>query len=417
MVTLALLFAAPAMAGNETYAGIAAASADGRYAAVFYLSEGRVDAPAALLRSDRNMEHSYEEPALATAACGDFNTFLEYSRWTWDKRVPELSALKVFSDRFDDKSDGKRARIAWDPDTVMARLEILESERWWPVRALPGEVANVTGTIELSDRYLIRVRRDADIHHWDELYSIVRADVPAVGARWLRGRGEALTATGALRELREKGARPFTKRPRGARDAQAWDYRRAKALDPVIVKWESAGSFGPFTPQDLLDLVWLYAARAKPGDKLRALRVFLRLKGRDPQSAQALLAVLGNDPDTSEMMPILEQGRDPLKNVEHLFWPARTVDELRPLSDDDLSWLHRGFWAMGGFRFADPKFNEYFSCFDWYQPVSEKTWKKLMADSFFQKNPNKAVLVERFWKTLDAVVELEKERGLSSPEL
>jgi hypothetical protein len=414
-----LTLASPAAAGAVSQARIAATTPDGRVHAVFFMTESWVDGPAALVKMEQPTAGAYGLPKLATAHAGEkMGPPLPFARWKWDGRPPELSKLRVFSHLFDDKSAGKHARIVQDMDTGMMRLEILQAERWLPVRALPGDTPMLTGTIVLPDRYLIRVLRERDIAYWDEIYPVTVAEVPELGARWLRARAEAATATAALRELREKGERPFTKRPSGARNQQGWDYRREKALDPVIEKWECAKAFGPLTAQDLRDMLFVLSARAKPGHKLEALRSFLRLRDRDPKSAEALLVDLEKDPDVGALVPILRKGFDPLRNFEVPVWAPRTADELRKLGNDELLWVHRALWALFGFRFAEPEVNEYFALFSWYRPVPEKQWQGLLKNAFFMKDPNRSALVHQFHlPTLKALAEVEKERGLSPPAL
>ena len=89
-------------------------------------------------------------------------------RWKWSKKPVEARALHAFADLYDDKSAGKRARVARDDDTGLFRLEVLDGDRWWPVRTLAGAPPKVTGTLHLQGRYLIRVHRSENIDDWDE---------------------------------------------------------------------------------------------------------------------------------------------------------------------------------------------------------------------------------------------------------
>jgi len=419
LAALALLTSSSARAGEVNLELIAAATADGHEVAFFHMTEHWVDGPGALVKVADPAQGLSALPKLATAWCGEQGIVgqpVPFARWQWNTRPATLSKLEVFADLFDDKSNGKRARLVNDPDTGMQRIEILQADLWWPVRALPGHSPRLTGTLERPDHYLVRIRREDDIHYWDEVYAFSTTEVPEVGKRWLRARGEAAAATEPLRKLRERGERPFTQRPKGARNQQNWDYRHAKALDPVIELWGSAAAYGPLTGQDLLDLVWLLAARAAPGYKLQALRAFLLLRDHDPHAADALLSLLEKDPDTSALVPLLRIGFDPLRG-QQTFWAPRSVEELRKLGNDELLWLHRALWATGGFRFADPAVNDYFALFGWYRPVPEKPWRKLLADPFFQKDPNRAELLSSVRPTLKAVVAVEHERGISPPLL
>lgn len=417
---LALLIGspAPALAGNATYMGIVAASADAKHVAVFSLSDGfAYDSPGSLLKYEDVERRTYPVVPLATApCCTGFWEVLPYSKWKWNQKRPELRQLHPFADPFNDESEGKHARVVFDQDLGLAHLEILQAERWWPVVPLGGIRPKVTGTLRFPGRYLIRTHHDAELQDWDEVRAFTEDEVLRVGERWLSARAKAGTATGALRELREQGARPFTKRPARIRDADAWDYRRAKALDPVIELWAVAAAYGPLTAQDVRDLVWLLGMRNAPGHKLTALRVMATLRARDPRSADAVLIDLETDPDLSHVTPILRANYDPLRGLTGAVWKPLTEADLRPLKDDEILWIHRLLRAKAGFRFEDQATFDYFSLTSWYKPMPAKHWKKLLVDKFFLKDPDKADL---YWAkdTLKAVLAIEKERGLAKPAL
>jgi hypothetical protein len=406
-----------ASAGDLNSTRIAAASADGKRAAVFNLTNGYPDGTGALVALDGKPTYEALSKPLAAATCGTVgDKVAPYAKWKWAQRTPELAQLAAFADAYDDKSDGRRARIVIDPDTRLARIEILQSERWWPAKAMPGATPTLTGTLVLPGRYLIRTHHHSDYSEWDEVSVITEAELPHTELRSQQARGEAKTATAALRELRAQGARPFTKRPSGVRDGGQWDYRRAKALDPAIEKWAVAAAYSPPSGDDLRDMLWLLALRDAPGQKLVALRLVTALRERDQRSADALLGELEKDPDTSHLVPLLRSGRDPLRRLPDPTTKILTPAELAPLSNDELLWLHRAVRALGRFRFSDPALAEYFSLFGWYKPVSTKTWSKLQVDKFFLKDPDRSELV-RGMKTLEAIVELEKARGLEKPGL
>jgi hypothetical protein len=86
------------------------------------------------------------------------------------------------------------------------------------------------------------------------------------------------------------------------------------------------------------------------------------------------------------------------------------------LKDEEILWMHRAVRAMAGFRFNDPKVMDYVALLDWYEPMPQTSWKKLQADAFFLKDPDKAAL---WWPrdTLKAVLEIERQRGLEKPPL
>jgi hypothetical protein len=409
--------ASVASAGDLNSTRIAAASADGKRAAVFNLTNGYPDGTGALIAVDGKPTYEALSKPLVAASCGIVGEKVApYGKWKWAQRTPELAQLTPFADAYDDKSDGRRARIVFDPDTRLARLEILQSERWWPAKAMPGAAPTLTGTLLLPGRYLIRTHHRADYSEWDEVSVITEAELPHTELRSQQARSEAKIATAALRELRAQGARPFTKRPSGVRDGAQWDFRRAKALDPAIERWAVAAAYSPPSGDDLRDMLWLLAMRDAPGQKLVALRLLTALRERDQPSAGALLGELEKDADTAHLVPLLRSGRDPLRRLPDSTTKILTVADLAPLSNDELLWLHRALRAQGRFRFSDPALVEYFSLFAWYKPVSTKTWSKLEVDKFFLKDPDKSELV-RGMKTLEAIVELEKARGLEKPGL
>jgi len=406
-----------ARAGDVSSVRIAAATPDGKHAAIFNVTNGYPNGTGALVSLDRAPRYEDLQKPLANATCPVKNEKVTpYARWTWDKHVPKLAELVVFADPNDDQSAGQRARIVVDRDTRLARLEVLKDDRWWPVKAMPG-VDKLTGTALLPGGLLIRTNYPGNQgSDWDEINVVKDEEVRRTEERWLRARSEAAAATAALRKLRAEGARPFTHRPRGAGDAQAWDYRRAKALDPVIEKWAIGAAFAPLTAADLGDMIWLLDARDAPGQKLVALRLVAGLRERDPKAADTLLADLEQDPDTADLVPLLRADHDPLRRLPDPTLRALTKADLVPLTNDDLLWLHRMVRAQGRFRFSDPALVDYFSLFSFYNPVSTKTWQKLTVDKFFLKDPDKSALSYRT-STLLAILEVEKERGLEKPAL
>jgi hypothetical protein len=416
----ALLAVAPARAGNARYTGIVAADADAKHAAIFDLSDGHsYDSPGSLVKVEDLERRRRLQPvqSLATSpCCTGFWEVLPYSKWKWSTKIPAIAGLHAFADAFDDKSEGKHARIVVDPDIGLARLEILQAERWWPVLAMTGESSKVTGTLLFPGRYLVRTHHAAELEDWDEVRAFKADDVSRVGDRWLAARCKAASATGALRELREQGARPFTQRPARIRDADAWDYRRAKALDPVIEMWAIAAAYGPLTAQDVRDFVWLLAARNAPGAKLLTLRLMATLRARDPRSAAALLLDFETDPDLGPTTALLRADHDPLRGLPDPSRGTLTDADLRRLGDEELAWVHRIVRAMAGFRFEDQAVQDYVSLFSWYKPMPTNAWKKLVVDKFFLKDPDKAAL---YWPkdTLKAILAVEKERGLAKPAL
>jgi hypothetical protein len=410
----------PARAGNARYTGIVAADVDAKHAAIFNLSDGQpYDSPGSLVKVvalERSAHPAPVQPLATSPCCTGFWEVLPYSKWRWSAKLPVIAQLHAFAHVFDDKSEGKHARIVVDPDIGLARLEILQAERWWPLLAMPGGVPKVTGTLLFPGRYLIRTHHTAVLEDWDEVHAFNADEVPRVGERWLTARGNAASATGALHALREQGARPFTKRPARIRDADAWDYRRAKSLDPVIEMWAIAAAYGPLTAQDVRDFVWLLAARNAPGGKLLALRLLATLRERDQKSAGALLLDLETDPDLREVTALLRANHDPVRGLPDPSRRTLTEADLRPLRDEELAWVHRMVRAMAGFRFEDQAVADYVSLFGWYQPMPTRTWKKLLVDKFFLKDPDKAAL---YWpkETLKAILAIEKERGLPKPAL
>lgn len=416
----ALIGAAPhAHAGDVSSIRIAAATPDGKHAAIFNLTNDYPNGTCALIPLAETPKYEDVLKPLASASCpASGEKVTPYAKWKWEKRLPKHRELIVFADAYDDRSEGQRARIVVDRDTRLARLEVLQKDRWWPVKVMPGGVPRLTGTSLIPDgTLLIRTthwgNRGDD---WDEVSVITEAEASRTEERWQKARGDAATATAALRKLRAEGARPFTKRPTGWGAAQRWDYFRAKALDPVIEKWAIGAAFGQLTAGDLRDMIWLLDARDAPGQKLEALRLVATLRERDPKSADALLADLEKDSDTADLVPLLRAAHDPLRKLPDLTLRGLTKEDLAPLTNDELFWLHRMVRAQSRFRFGDPALVDYFSLFSFYNPVSTRTWQKLTVDKFFLKDPDKSVLVHRT-PTLQAILEVEKERGLEKPAL
>jgi len=158
------------------------------------------------------------------------------------------------------------------------------------------------------------------------------------------------------------------------------------------------------------------ARRLRRLQKLVALRLATALCERDPKAADALLADLERDSDTADLVPLLRAAHDPLRRLPDPTLRVLTKEDLAPLTNDELLWLHRMVRAQGRFRFSDPALVDYFSLFSFYNPVSTKTWQKLTVDKFFLKDPDKSALIYRT-PTLQAILEVEKERGLEKPAL
>lgn len=416
----ALIGTAPrAQAGDVSSVRIAAATPDGKHAAVFNLTNDYPNGTCALIPLDGTPKYEDLLKPLANATCpATGEKVTPYARWRWEKRLPKHRELVVFADAYDDKSGGQRARIVVDRDTRLARLEVLQKDRWWPVKAMPGGVPNLTGSVLLPDgRVLIRTHHSGDYGaDWDQISVITEEEASRTDERWQKARSEAAASTAALRKLRAEGARPFTKRPSGEGPLQRWDYFRAKALDPVIEKWAIGAAFAPLTAGDLRDMIWLLDARDAPGQKLEALRLVTALRERDPKATDALLADLEKDSDTADLVPLLRAAHDPLRRLPDPTLRGLTKEDLVPLTNDELFWLHRMVRAQSRFRFSDPALVDYFSLFSFYNPVSTRTWQKLTVDKFFLKDPDKSVLVYRT-PTLQAILDVEKERGLEKPAL
>jgi hypothetical protein len=406
-----------AHAGDSSSVRIAAATADAKYAAIFHVTNDYANGTGALIAVHGKPDDEELGKPLAEATClGDEGKVAAFARWKWKKHVPELGRLVPFLDAYDDKSEGNRTRVVVDRDTRLSRIEVWQGDRWWAVKALPGAVPKLTGTALLSGRYLIRTHHTGDFSEWDEVSAFTEEDVPRVQERWEKARSEAAAATAGLRKLHAEGARPFTKRPSGQRDGDAWDHRRAKALDPAIEKWAIAAAFGPLAAEELREVIWLLDAREAPGWKLAALRLSIGLRERNPAAVDALLADLEKASDTAEVVPLLRTAQDPLRRLPDPTLKVLTREDLTPLSNEELRWLHRMIRAQGRFRFSDPLVMDYFSLFAWYKPVSGKTWQKLVTDEFFLKDPDKSALIRRT-QTLQAILEVEKERGLEKPPL
>jgi hypothetical protein len=417
LLAAALSVAPHARAGNGSYSGIAAATLDGKFAALFFVSYGSECEPGALAKTANEMRNAWAlERTVDITTCTGRERMPPFSRWKWSKKPPEARALHAFADLYDDKSAGKRARVARDDDTGVFRLEIFDADRWWPVRALVGAPPKVTGTLHLQGRYLIRVHRSENIEDWDEVFAFSEAEVPDVRKRFEHERTEAASRTRLLRELRIKGELPFNTPPKSRRNRDYWEYRRGKIIDPAIRSWELAASYGPLEAKDLADMIWLLAVRAAPGQRLEALRMVIGLRQRDAKAVDLLLAALEKDATTAGLVPLLKSDFDPIRKLALSRFDTLTVGDLRAFSDQELAWVHRLIWASAGFHFSDPHIADYFALFPWYQPIREKEWRPLLEDPFFRKDYDRSVLVA-YDLTLKALKRVEKERGLAPPPL
>jgi hypothetical protein len=417
LLTAALSVALPARAGEGTYSGIAAATSDGKFAAMFFVSYGSECNPGALVKTVGETRDPWGlERIVEVTTCTGRERVSPFLRWKWREKPAEARTLHAFADLYDDKSAGKRARVARDDDTGLFRLEILDGDRWWPVKALAGVPPKVTGTLHIQGRYLIRVHRSDNIAEWDEVFAFSEAEVPDLRRRFEHVRTEAAARTRVLRDLRIKGELPFNTPPKSRRNRDYWEYRREKIIDPAIRSWELAASYGPLDAKDLADMIWLLAVRAAPGQKLEALRMVIGLRQRDAKAVDWLVAALEKDADTAGLVPLLKSDFDPLRKLAVPRFDALTEADLRAFSDRELTWLHRLIWASAGFRFSDPYIADYFALFPWYRPIRQKEWRPLLEDPFFRKDYDRSILVAHD-PTLKALKRVEKERGLAPPPL
>jgi hypothetical protein len=417
LLTAALSVAQHARAGNGTYSGIAAATLDGKFAAMFFVSYGFECEPGALVKTADEMQDAWGlERIVEATTCTGRQRVPPFVRWKWSKKPVEARPLHAFADLYDDKSAGKRARVARDDDTGLFRLEVLDGDRWWPVRTLAGAPPKVTGTLHLQGRYLIRVHRSENIADWDEIFAFSEAEVPDLRTRFEHERTEAASRTRLLRDLRIKGELPFNTPPKSRRHRDYWEYRRGKVIDPAIRSWERAASYGPLEAKDLADMIWLLAVRAAPGQRLEAQRMVIALRQRDAKAVDLLLAALEKDAHTAGLVPLLKSDFDPLRKLALPRFDALTEADLRAFNDRELAWLHRLIWASAGFHFSDPHISDYFALFPWYRPIREKEWRPLLEDPFFRKDHDRSILVA-YDPTLKALKRVEKERGLAPPPL
>jgi len=417
LLTATLSVALRARAGEGSYSGIAAATSDGKFAAAFFVSYGLQCNPGALVKMTAEPQNPWAlERIVEVTTCSEWGRVPPFSRWKWRVKPPEARALHAFADLYDDKSAGKRARVARDDDTGVFRLEILDGARWWPVKALAGVPPKLTGTLHLPGQYLIRVHRSDDITDWDEVFSFSEDEVHDLRSRFEHERTKAASRTRLLRDLRLKGELPFNAPPQRRRNRDYWEYRRGRLIDPAIRSWEFAASYGPLEAADLADMIWLLAVRAAAGQKLESLRMVIGLRRRDLKAADMLLAALEKDADTAGLVPLLKSDFDPLRELAAPRVHALTEAELRSFDDRELTWLHRLIWASAGFRFSDPTIANYFALFPWYRAIREKEWRALLRDPFFQKDHDRSILVA-YDVTLKALKKVETERGLAPPTL
>lgn len=416
-LTAALSVAQQAHAGNGTYSGIAAATLDGKFAAMFFVSYGAECEPGALVKMGHEVRNAWGfEPIADVITCTGHERVPPFFRWKWSKKPAEARALHVFADLYDDKSAGKNARVVCDEDTGLFRLEILDGDRWWPVKALAGAPPKVTGTLHRQGRYLIRVHRSENITEWDEVFAFSEAEVPDVRTRFEHERTEAAKQTLRLRELRLEGELPFNTPPKKRRNRDYWEYRRGKLLDPAIRSWELAASYGLLEAKDLADMIWLLAVRAAQGQRLEAQRMVIGLRQRDPKAADSLLTALEKDARTAGLVPLLKSDFDPLRRLARSGFHVLTEADLRAFTDQELAWLHRLRWASVGFHFSDPQIADYFALFPWYQPIRDEEWRPLLADPFFRKDYDRSILLV-YDPSLKALKRVELERGLTPPPL
>jgi len=258
----------------------------------------------------------------------------------------------------------------------------------------------------------------------DNAIAISDRDIPDAAGRFSRARDKARQRTQVLREQHVARSGPFADQKKNGKSR-----KRALlvAAREAVMLWEQARVFGPLARAEVGDVLWLLAWLEAPTRRQEATRLYLELRDRDREGAEAIIRELEADQATLALATQLRTQQDPLRglpaahgcSVEHL-----DDSSLAGVSDEQLSWIHRAQWAARGYRFSESKVQAYFDGFVWYMPMPADAWRVRMTKKF-RENPDAPLLVKAgasargsvCRENLEVILRAESARKLSPPAL
>jgi hypothetical protein len=433
----------PAAAGSATHIGVVGITPDGRYFAEFQQTDGLVRSCWLTTRAPTPNDDS-TSASLANAACLDSEErLLPLARWKWSRTHPQIRALRPFSD---DPMAGAPVRMTTDIDTRVRRIELLHQGSWYPIMAddsggvseAPADLRYaspaltdtsdwraLTGFLRVGDGYLIRFWRSKELRSWDEVVVISDRAVSDTSSRFAAARAKAADLTKRLREQHAARAGIFIDTVAGPINPMVRNRKRAAAAREGVRLWEMAASFGQFGAAEVRDVLWLFAWLDLPSRRLEALRFYLRLRDRDESGAESIVRELAAEPVTAWLATHLRTARDPLRGLPDVAGPVITDAALVGLSAEQLRVLHLAQWAaQGGYRFQDPKLQQYFEQFPWYAPIGKQEFRRWWTKEF-RANPDARLLrMDHCARpsgackaSLEAILRAERALGSSPPAL
>jgi hypothetical protein len=216
------------------------------------------------------------------------------------------------------------------------------------------------------------------------------AELDKVDERWMRARASAEKSTANLYRQRRQGVGLFAEAPRG-QEALFWGMRTRHGIARVLRKWQIADGFRPLPTDEIRRALGLVALLEAPQRKHQALRWYLRTKQKNLAEAEALLTQLRASTETRALADYLATAEDPLWGLPSLEDEV-TADELAKLSTAQLTWLRRAVHARCGVRFDDPQVRAYFEQLRWYTPMPKRSWREVLADTRWQRDPEEYFL-------------------------
>jgi hypothetical protein len=404
-----MLAAGPAVAGDGVETRIVAATTDGAFYAYWEAINGTVGNCGLLSTALRG-----DKPVLAVSAACQGRTpedVLPLGTWRWAQKVPQISQLRPFST----EAPWEIARITEDRDTRIFHLEIHQGSAWVVARVIEGKVPGVSGVLATPSGFVLRVSYSHSLRDWDEIWTVSQEELDRAPQRQEHARTEAHDVTLRMREHRSKGTGVFSPKPAGF-TKEKWAQRRRHGLAKFLHQWEIAAAYGPLTSAELREALWLLGWFDSPPRRYQALRWYRGLLERDARGAAEVVEELTRDPDTQALADFLRKTRDPLWHLPGAEGPL-SDETLRPLSDEQLHWVHRALWAARlGCRFTDPLVAAVFALQPSYTPVSERRWRRMLKemggdlDATFLRPPNPDI-------DMQTILREEHRRGLAAPRL
>jgi len=368
ILVAAMLATGPIMAGESQVMRIVGATPDGAFYAFWDTS-----AHCGLAKNTATPVGPRLEVQAVCQAQGSGDV-LPLDKWTWPRSSPQISRLRPFRE----EKAWAVARIWEDPDTRVPFLQIHHGDAWVVVRVIEGPAPDIDGVLTSPGNFALRAHYfEHNLNDRDELWTVPQQELDQAPQRQEQARAEAREATLRMREHRKQGTGVFAPKPAGTKNDK-WEQGRRHGIAKFVYRWEIAAAYGPLTASELQDALWLLGWFDSRPRRYQALRWYMGLLERDAHGAADVLEQLARDPDTRELADFLRSTRDPLWRLPGNEGPI-TDETLRPLSDEQLHWLHRWLWATGlGCRFSDPAVAAAFALRPSYQPVSEKRWRRML---------------------------------------